>query len=58
MEHNHKFSQVSSHNHKLGFDRNILEYQQHNTLVSSTQPKSEEVNEIDVSKDNTKPSQK
>ena len=34
MEYNHKFSQVSSYNHKFGFDRSVLEYQQHNTLVS------------------------
>ena len=60
MEHNHKFSNVSSYSHKFGFDQNVLEYQQHNTLVSLP---SEEVKEPpDISKDdnntNTPPTQK
>ena len=51
MEYNHKFSQISSYSHKFGFDRSVLEYQQHNTLVSL--PPVKEVNEItDISKDN------
>jgi len=53
MEYNHKFSQVSSYSHKFGFDRSVLDYPQHNTLVSSP-PESEEVKESDISKDNTK----
>lgn len=52
MEYNHKFSQVSSsYNHKFGFDRSVLEYQQHTTLVSLP---SEETKEDSISKDNTK----
>jgi hypothetical protein len=51
MEYNHKFSQVSSYSHKFGFDRSVLEYQHHNTLVSLP---SEETKETDISKDDTK----
>ena len=56
MEYNHKFSQVSSYSHKFGFDRNVLEYQQHNTLVSL--PLGDEVKEPDISKDNIKSKRK
>jgi hypothetical protein len=49
MEFNHKFSNVNSYHHKFGFDRSVLEYQHHNTLVSLP---SEETDSI--SKDNTK----
>ena len=52
MEYNHKFSQVSSYNHKFGFDRSVLDHQQNNTLVSL--PSEDEVKESDISKDNTK----
>jgi len=54
MEYNHKFSQVSSYSHKFGFDRSVLDYPQHNTLVPSALPETEEVKESDTSKDNTK----
>ena len=57
MEYNHKFSQISSsYNHKFGFDRNVLEHQQHNTLVSL--PSEDEVKELDISKDNMKSKRK
>ena len=52
MESNHKFSQISSYNHKFGFDRSVLEYQQHNTLVSLPPSVEEEIKEInDISKE-------
>ena len=53
MEYNHKFSQVSSYSHKFGFDRSVLDYPQHNTLVQLP-PEPDEVKESDISKDNTK----
>ena len=53
MEYNHKFSQISSsYNHKFGFDRNVLEHQQHNTLVSLPTITDE------ISKDDTKKTRK
>jgi len=55
MEYNHKFSDVSSYTHKFGFDRNVLEYQQYNPLVSLPPPSlpSEETKEQDISKNPT-----
>jgi hypothetical protein len=51
MEYNHKFSQVSSFNHKFGFDRSILDHQQSNTLVSLPNQEEEVVKETDISKE-------
>jgi len=54
MEYNHKFSQVSSYNHKFGFDRSILDHQQSNTLVSLPNQEEEVFKETDISKESTK----
>ena len=58
MEYNHKFSQVSSYSHKFGFDRSVLDYPQHNTLVAIPPESEEQVKEADISKDSTKKSRK
>jgi hypothetical protein len=54
MEYSHKFSQVSSYNHKFGFDRSILDHQQSNTLVSLPNQEEEVLKETDISKEATK----